>query len=362
MGQIHAAPGQLTASVSVKKATHKAALHLPELSQDQWHTLAGRLADIPQAVADLLANRVPVAIADPAHARGMTIVPASEQISFACSCPTGRLGRVCDHSAALGHAVAERLAGAASVLLTARGMSARELAALLRDRLGGTELATLPADPDGTVRADQLYSLYAHRPPRKAPPEAVLETITPITTNLDEPPAPCPRATDLEWMTKDAADRARALLTGQAVQPHDPLSDTVRLLATPEGVSRLAAAAHATGHDEATLRTMMIGYRHGGPAGAHTALAAIPTPSHTLKQAGETIRLSRAFGLGTLDIADGALTDPSAGVQVRPGLDGRWYPFTAAGAEWHPAPGASDDPADAYRAARRARASRPQAR
>ncbi|MFI5987556.1 hypothetical protein ACIBEA_42680 [Streptomyces sp. NPDC051555] len=292
----------------------------------------------------------------------MTIVPAPEQITFSCSCPTGNLGRVCDHSAALGHAVAERLAGAASVLLTARGMSARELAALLRDRLDGTDLATLPADPDGTVRADQLYSLYAHRPPHQAPPEAVLDTITPITATLDEPPAPCPSAADLEWMTKDAAARARALLAGHATHPHDPLADTVRILATPDGVSRLADAAHATGHDEATLRTMMIGYRHGGPAGAHTALAPTPTPSLTLKRARETIRLSRAFGLGTLDIAEGTLTDTSAGVQVRPGPDGRWYPFTAAGSEWRPAPGACDDPADAYRAARRARASRPTAR
>ncbi|MBT1190262.1 hypothetical protein HET69_41425, partial [Streptomyces sp. CJ_13] len=128
VAQIHAQPGRLAAAVTAKKATHQAALFLPELTETQWDTLAGRLAGNPQAVADLLANRVPAAIADPGHARGVAIVPGSEEITFSCSCPTGATGRVCDHSAALGHAVTDRLAVTASVLLGARGMSARALA------------------------------------------------------------------------------------------------------------------------------------------------------------------------------------------------------------------------------------------
>ncbi|MFI1648290.1 hypothetical protein ACH4XT_15310 [Streptomyces avidinii] len=361
VAQIHAQPGRLGAAVTAKKATHQAVLFLPELTETQWDTLAGRLAGNPQAVADLLANRVPAAIADPGHARGVAIVPGAEEITFSCSCPTGATGRVCDHSAALGHAVTERLAVTASVLLGARGMSARALAALVRDLVADTDLGTLPADADGTVRADQLYSLSAHRPPQP-PPDLDLDPVVPLTTTLDDPPCPGPRAQDLAWMAQDAADRARALLSAvpNQHQPHDNLADTVRILATPHGVDRLPAAADTTGLTEAALRAMMIGYRHGGPAGAHATLAPAAVPPSTLEAAGNAIRASRAVPLGSIDIADGAITDSTAGVQIRPGLDGRWHPFTLWRAdEWRPAPGACDDPAEAFRAARRARATRP---
>ncbi|RLU82574.1 hypothetical protein CTZ27_30105 [Streptomyces griseocarneus] len=368
VGQVHAAPGRLSAAVGAKKATHKAVLALPELTTAQWHTLADRLADIPQAVADLLANRVPAAIADPGHARGTAIVPGADEISFSCSCPTGHTGRVCDHNAALGHAVADRLAGAASVLLGARGMATRSFAALLRDRLAGADTGpgSLPAHADGTVRADQLYSLWANRPPHQPAPEYDLDTVTPVTATLDDPPAPCPTSQDLAWMTQDAADRARALLnstgTGVAGQPHDPLADAVRILATPDGVRRLTDVARTTGHTPSTLRTMMIGYRYGGPAGAHAAHTPTPTPPATLEQAREAIRASRAVALGSIDIIDGTLTDTTAGLQLRPGPDGAWFPFTSFNGEWRPAAGSSDDPSAAYQAARRARTARPAAR
>lgn len=165
-------------------------------------------------------------------------------------------------------------------------------------------------------------------------------------------------------MTEDAADRARALLAGAgaAGQPHDALADAVRILATPDGVHRIPDAVRATGHDEAALRTSMIGYRHGGPAGAHAALAPAPVPDAVLEQARDAVRASRALSLGGIDVVDGTLTDSTSGVQLRPGPDGRWFPFTSSGGEWRPAAGCSADPVEAYRAARRARTTRPTAR
>ncbi|MFF4534270.1 hypothetical protein ACFY1P_33985 [Streptomyces sp. NPDC001407] len=366
VGQIHATPGRLSAAVGAKKTTHKAVLALPELTDAQWQALAGRLADIPQAVADLLANRVPAAIADPGHARGTAIVPGADEITFSCSCPTGHTGRVCDHSAALGHGLAERLASTPSVLLAARGMPTRSFAALLREQLADTGPGSLPAEADGTVRADQLYSLWAHRPPQQSAhqPQFDLDTVDPITATLDDPPAPCPPAHDLARMTKDAADRAHTLLTSANTteQPHDALADAVRILATPDGVRRLPDVARATGHTEPALRTMMIGYRHGGPAGAHTAHAPTGTPPAALEHAREAIRASRLVALGSIDIVNGTLTDTTAGVQLRPGPDGAWFPFTSFNGEWRPATGSCDDPAAAYQAARRARTARPAAR
>ncbi|MEU9762374.1 hypothetical protein ACFYYY_23030 [Streptomyces sp. NPDC001834] len=419
VGQIHAAPGRLSAPVTAKKAAFKAAVSFPGLTDAPWRAVADRLAEVPAAVADLLAGRVSAAVADllaervPAvadgpvrigdlvaglvpdgpgrpgdagsRAPGISVVPKADEIRFSCTCPPGRAGRVCDHSAAVGHAVAAHLAGGASLLLTARGMRTRDLATLLRARMSDTVPGALPADVNGTVRADQTYSLWAHRPSQRPGTEAGtkdrneagagawtetgagrgaaggLDSVAPVTDALDDPPAPCPPARELAWMTEDAADRARALLAGAAAagQPHDELADTVRILATPEGVNRIPEAVRATGHDEAALRTLMIGYRHGGPAGAHAALAPAPVPAAVLEQARDAVRASRALLLGGIDVVDGTLTDTTAGVQLRPGPDGRWFPFTSFGGEWRPAAGCSADPVETYRAARRARAARP---
>ncbi|MEU8545128.1 hypothetical protein AB0C52_34880 [Streptomyces sp. NPDC048717] len=357
VAQIHTQPGRISAPVAAKKATHQAAIHLPELTAPQWDTLAAKLADDPQAVADLVANRIPASIADSGHAGGISIAPPADGITFSCSCPTGQTHRVCDHSAALGHAVAERLAATPSLLLGARGMTARALAAHVRDLVDGADPGPLPADTNGTVRAAQLYSLAAHRPPQ-APPDLDLDTVTTLT--YGDAPHPGPRAHDLTRMTADAATRARDLLADTATAPHDEVADILRLLASPVGADQIAAAQHATGIPEATLRAMMIGYRHGGPAGAHATLAATPASADVRERAREAVQASHAAALGTITIDADALTDTTAGVQIRLGPDGCWYPFTLWRAdEWRPAPGACDDPAEAFRAARRARAARP---
>ncbi|EDY52703.1 hypothetical protein [Streptomyces clavuligerus] len=361
VAQIQTQHGTISAPVAAKKATHRATIHLPELTTDQWEKLTARLADDPQAVADLLANRIPATIADSGHAGGISIVPPADHITFSCSCPTGRAHHVCDHSAALGHTVAERLATTPSLLFGPRGMTIRALAARVRDLVDGADPGHLPADTNGTVRAAQLYSLAAHRPPQTEP-DLSLDTTDPPTWT--DAPHPGPRAQDLTRMTADASARARALLAGAATaEPHDELADILRILASPDGPEHMAAAQHATGVPEATLRAMMIGYRHGGPAGAHATLAPAPTAPDLLEQARATAQTSRAAGLGTLTADSGAVTDTTAGVQIRPGPDGRWHPFTLWRAdEWRPAPGACDDPAEAFRAARRARATRPNRR
>ncbi|MFD8727796.1 hypothetical protein [Streptomyces sp. NPDC059611] len=357
VGQIQTRPGQITAPVAVKNSTQRATIHLTELTANQWDTLATKLADDPQAVADLIANRIPATIADSGHAGGISIAPPAEAITFSCSCPTGRTHRLCDHSAALGHAVAERLTSSPSALLGARGMTVRTLAAHVRDLVDGADPGPLPADSNGTVRAAQLYSLAAHRTPQ-APPDPELDTVSTLTYN--DAPLPGPRAQDLARITADAAARAQTLLAGVAAAPHDELADVLRILASPAGADHLAAAQRATGLPESTLRAMMIGYRHGGPAGGHATLAATEASTTTLEQAGENIRSSRAVGLGSLTIDGNALTDATTGVQIRLGPDGRWYPFTVWRAgEWRPAPGACDDPVEAFRAARSTRAARP---
>ncbi|WP_439681602.1 hypothetical protein [Embleya sp. MST-111070] len=353
---VQGVPGRIHATVTTKKGTaHRAHITLPLLSNEQWQHLADRLAGDPHASADLLAGKVPALIADPGHAGGATVVPLAQQLGFACSCSPQRR-RLCDHSAALGHAIAEHLGTSPSILLTARGMPTRSLADVLRARLAAQRLPHLPADQHGTVRADHTHTLWANRLDVTAT-EPSLDDPAFVAAPLTDPPEPAPAADDLARMIRDAANHAQAVLDYDAPRdPHDALADTVRLLAGPNGLTRLTEIASRTGHAEPELRRLLIAYRHAGPAGVHAARGPAPTPPDVLTAALDTIRRTGPASLGELRVTDGRLTD--TGIQLRYGLDGHWHPFTLWNEQWQPRPGHSPDPTTAYRAARRARPTR----
>ena len=69
-------------------------------------------------------------------------------------------------------------------------------------------------------------------------------------------------------------------------------------------------------------------------------------------------RKRRAHAIGELVADQGTISDSGAGVQIRLGPDGRWYPFTSGRDRWWPAPGAAGSPGEAYQAALRARSLR----
>jgi len=151
----------------------------------------------------------------------------------------------------------------------------------------------------------------------------------------DVPPGPVPDLAQLRLLVADAADRAAAMLTDAypAAEADDPLVDAVRMLATSERASHAAQAARLTGWPEEELRWLVLAYRHGGTGGI-------------------------AVAIGELVAGQGMVSDSGAGVQIRLGPDGRWYPFTSGRDRWWPAPGAARSPGEAYQAALRARSLR----
>jgi hypothetical protein len=162
----------------------------------------------------------------------------------------------------------------------------------------------------------------------------------------------------LELLAADAAGRATAMLAGSATQTQDPLVDAVRLLATAAGAPHAGAAARLTGIPEDDLRRLVLAYRHGGPGGVAAALAATPCGSEEMAAAVDEVRRRRTFAVGDLTGEPGAITDAGAGVRLRLGPDGRWYPFTFARKQWWPAIGANASAGAAYQAAVRARSLR----
>jgi hypothetical protein len=171
-------------------------------------------------------------------------------------------------------------------------------------------------------------------------------------------PSGIPDSGQLGLLAADAAARAADLLAGSAAEAGDPLVDAIRLLSTPAGAQQVAQASRLTGLPEEDLRRLVLAYRHGGSGGVAAALAAAPCDADELAAAVDEVRRRRTFTIDDLSTEPGQITDAGAGVRLRRGPDGRWYPFTLARTHWWPAAGANPSAAVAYQAAVRARSLR----
>ena len=138
----------------------------------------------------------------------------------------------------------------------------------------------------------------------------------------------------------------------------DPLIDAVRILATPQGAPHAARAARLTGLPEEELRRLVLAYRHGGTGGVAAAVGASAGRPDQMADAVREVRQAARSRHRRPGRRPGTIADPGAGVRIRLGPDGRWYPFTSAQDRWWPAPGATESPGTAWQAALRARSLR----
>lgn len=182
----------------------------------------------------------------------------------------------------------------------------------------------------------------------------------------------------LTLLVADAARRAAAMLAGDGFggcgpltgEQHaegpftgesltdEPLTDAIRILATPGGTRYAGRAAELTGIPEDELRQLALAHRHGGAAGVAAAVGAAEIGDADLEAAVAQVRRNRGLAVGDLTVSAGTIADPGPGVRIRFGPDGRWYPFTRARDRWWPAPGAAPSPGSAWQAALRARSRR----
>ncbi|MFF5637183.1 hypothetical protein [Streptomyces sp. NPDC012825] len=202
--------------------------------------------------------------------------------------------------------------------------------------------AGAPRLPVQGVRTGALPPLPPLGPHGVAP---VLDAVT------AEPPAPLPELAVLRALARDAARRAAALLQGHVPEAHDTVTDIVRFTVGTGGAHLETAAAHL-GLTPLRMRHLTAAYHHGGPHGAAVCLSPRPADPAVLAGAEAAIRPLRPFADVPVERRHDRLTDPAAGVQLRHGPDGRWYPYADRHGTWQPVAGPHRDPARAYKAAR----------
>ncbi|MFF7361454.1 hypothetical protein [Streptomyces sp. NPDC008125] len=332
-------------------------LLVEELTGEQWDRVEAAIATHAPGTGT---GTVSDECADPDRTAGIPLLPSAQDLSHVCTC-TPTPPDSCAHTVAVGLLLAERLRTTAAPIFTLRGRPHQQIKKRLR-ATGGPTVATSPARAPTAVpppATDPVPGIPAQQPaPMPEPADLDLTNARPVLTGpLPPPPAPLPGLPAQNALVADAAHRARALLTGTE-QPDAPDtgSDLARFTALAHGAPFRQSAMDHLGLDIVGMGHLTLAHTHGGPAGAAAYLHRYTVDQDVLARAQAEIQPLRPAPNTTVEYEDNHLTDPAAGVQIRYGPDGRWHPYLAPYGAWQPVPGPSADPAQAYRAARAARA------
>ncbi|MFJ2217866.1 hypothetical protein ACIQVO_36385 [Streptomyces sp. NPDC101062] len=333
-------------------------LLVEELSDEQWDR-------IEASIAARTTGTISDELAEPVHTAGIPLIPAAQDLSHTCTC-TAASGAACAHTVAVGLLLAERLRTAAAPLFTLRGRPYQHVKKRLRanDHSASPALVPSPNRPQGGAPPTPEHPTTGptaripsqHPVPIPEPADLDLTTARPVLTGpLPPPPAPLPELPALVALVADAAHRAHAFLDGTEQPPSpDTGSDLARFTALDHGAPFRQAAMDHLGLDIVGMGHLTLAHTHGGPAGAAAYLHRYTVDHDVLARAQADIQPLRPAPNATVECEDNQLTDQAAGVQLRYGPDGRWYPYLAPYGTWQPVPGPDADPAQAYRAARTA--------
>ncbi|GGU39229.1 hypothetical protein [Streptomyces violascens] len=340
-------------------------LLVDELSPQQWDRIEDSIAAHPDAARIAGTAAISDILADPAHTAGIPLVPPPQDISHTCTCtPDPVTSSPCAHSVATGLLLAERLRTSPAPLFTLRGRPHQHL----KNRLRTTPSTAVPRQPPPrTPEPSPASPADPTRPPRTTipltptaampePADLDLTQAHPVLTSaLDPPPAQLPDLQALTALAADAAHRAQSLLAGNDTPLcPDTASDLARFIALPHGAPFRQAAMDHLGLDIVAMGHLTLAHTYGGPSGAAAYLEPFAVDHDVLARAQADIQPLRPAPMAIVECEDNRITDTAAGIQLRYGPDGRWYPYRAPYGAWQPVAGPSADPAQAYRAARTA--------
>ncbi|MEV5010518.1 SWIM zinc finger family protein [Streptomyces sp. NPDC055692] len=380
VGPVTVTPGVLRAEVEGSAPwPYDAAVHLRILTDAQWDTLLDAIAAQAGRTASLLDGEMPADLLDDARTAGIPLLPEPSELDPECSCPDW--GYPCKHAAALCYATAAHLDDDPFWLFILRGRTKDTVLAALRTRrqartgaapeTGGTPRGRGVPARDAFASFDGVFTPPAPQtegtesPP--ADPADPGSVPSPLTTT---PPPDAPfTLDDLEALTRDTAQRARALAAGHTASlTCTPLDDAVRLAASGVGEHWFHQLVRSTGLPPFDFARLVRAQRHGGPAGVAVARAPLtPDPAAMAAARAALCDPDNADNAETEDDTAGSvrvrvwrnrLTADDEGVQIRLGPDNRWHPYIREGrgstTRWWPCAPATADPVAALVAARTA--------
>ncbi|MFC5781393.1 SWIM zinc finger family protein [Streptomyces aureus] len=376
VGPVTVTPGVLRAEVEGSAPwPYDAAVHLRVLTDAQWDTLLDAIAAQAGRTAALLDSEMPADLVDDARTAGVSLLPEASELDPECSCPDW--GYPCKHAAALCYATVAHLDDDPFWLFTLRGRTKDAILTALRTRRQAHTGAAPEAGGTSRGRGVPARDAFASHSGVFTPPAPRTEGAE--SAPADSGPAPSPLATmppsdasfsldDLETLTRDTAQRARALTAGHTASlTCTPLDDAVRLAASGVGEHWFHQLVHATGLPPLDFALLVRAQRHGGPVGVTVARVPL-TPDATAMAAARAALCNPDNAEVEDDTAStvrvrvwrNRLTADDEGVQIRLGPDDRWHPYTREGrgstARWWPCAPATADPVAAFVAARTAAA------
>ncbi|MCY0949259.1 SWF or SNF family helicase [Streptomyces sp. H27-S2] len=385
VGAVSVRPGGLTAVVRDRDGTaHRTDVLVQEFTEAQWDRLLGLAAAESGHIAALLDRDVPPELAEDAAEAGAELLPGIGDLDPRCDC--GEWDH-CPHTAALCYQVARLLDQDPFVLLLLRGRGERGLLDELEERstagadiegASGADSEPAPADTGARaaggrggpgmrgmpgIAAAEAYAAHEARAarggpaPLPAPPALPEAPGQPPTLDTEAEPAGLD-VDGVEFLAQAAAAEAYRLLAGALAPGHAeraptaPLTtveDAVRLTAEAGDVRVRSRLAAALGRDRAAMELAVRAWGFGRAA----ALAALEddwTPDRAA--------LARARAALTTAWADAQApvlrrvrarwTAADAGLQLRLGREGRWWPYHREAGHWVPTGPSAPDPASAW--------------
>jgi uncharacterized Zn finger protein len=348
VGSITVSPGRLAALVYGAGDTYATALTLRPFTGRQRELFLDQVAARAGHIAALLHREMPHDLIAAAEDVGVPLLPDIDDLDPACDCEDW--GHPCRHAAALAYQAAWLVDEDPFLLLLLRGLDEDGFVAALQQRGGAPARrdGPVPARPR-TVPADRAYA--ADLPALPEPPEPPDEPgdMAPIPDAPDTVPELAADA--LRLLAKDAAVRALDLLRGDTPAEPDERADAVRLAAThhdPAAHARLRAAHEPP----ADFERAVAAWRFGGAVGLEVCTRQWTPPRDEVARAQNALNtLAEDTGQPAGGFRRNRWTDEAAGIQLRLGPDGRWYPYRAREGSWWPSAHPSPDPTAAYETA-----------
>ncbi|MCM1973586.1 hypothetical protein [Streptomyces sp. G1] len=243
-------PGRISGLVTARNtgAELHAAITLPVLTADQAAALRTATPQCEHLEAD--DGALPECLADPAHTGGVPVLPDPAEFSFICTCPATS---PCRHTAALAHALIDRLRIHPEDLATLRGLRHPSLPAQDLPAAG----ASTDIRPKTRFSAHHAWAWYRECPDLppipKYSPSPSLSNEPPSPPAWSSPPPPAPTTEHLHALVNDAATQARNFLRSGTLLECAWDEDAVRLAARIPHTS-IPEIADRLGLDIADLR------------------------------------------------------------------------------------------------------------